>query len=52
MQLLGIRACALFNFVDIVGAQTIKYAHNVTSVTRSATGTYTVTFSSALPSTS
>ena len=52
MQLLGIRACAVFDFVNIVGAQTLKYTHNVTSVTRQATGKYTINFASNLPSTS
>lgn len=45
MQLLGIRACAVFN-----GSGTMVYQHNVSSVSRTATGRYTVNFSTALPS--
>lgn len=45
MQVLGIRACAVFN-----GVGAVVYSHNVASVTRTAEGRYTVTYSSALPS--
>lgn len=50
MQILGIRACVLFNFVDIVGAQTLIYSHNVSGVARTADGLFVVTYSDALPS--
>jgi hypothetical protein len=45
MQVLGIRACAVF---DVDGV--IAYAHNITSVVKTATGLYTVTFANAFPS--
>ncbi len=45
MQVLGIRACAVFS-----SNGTLAYAHNISSVSRTATGTYTVTFATALPS--
>ena len=50
MQLLGIRACGVFNHVAGNVAQTLVYKHNVTSVTRQATGRYSVAFTTALPS--
>jgi len=45
MQLLGIRACVLFNG----DPATILYKHNVLSVVRTAEGRYTVTFDVANP---
>ena len=45
MQMLGMRACAVFDSTGV-----IAYSHNVSSVVRSATGRYTITFTSALPS--
>lgn len=47
MQLLGIRVCAVINMIGTT--PTTVYSHNLTSVTRSSTGAYTVTFP-ALPS--
>ena len=47
MQLLGIRALALFNVAG--GVVTLVYSHNVTSVTRASTGKYTVNFTTNLP---
>ncbi len=43
MQLLGIRACGVFDFTNSNGAVTLQYAHNCT-VARTGTGLYTVTF--------
>ena len=51
MQLLGIRACGSFSINNATGAITYNYLHNVTSVTRTAKGKYTVTYTNALPST-
>jgi len=48
MQLLGIRAMACFNVV--AGVVTIVYKHNITSVVRTASGRFTVTYATALPS--
>jgi len=48
MQLLGIKACVVFNYAA-GAAQTIIYSYNVTSVTRTSTGKYTVTYTTALP---
>lgn len=48
MQLLGIRACGTFNVSG--GVVTVVYAHNVSSVTRTATGRYTIAFDDAMPS--
>jgi len=48
LQLLGMRACGLFYVAATVPS--IRYAHNVASVARTAAGQYTVTFTSALPS--
>lgn len=48
MQLLGMRACALFNVVG--GVVTVVYKHNVTSVTRTSGGAFTVAFDHDLPS--
>jgi len=45
MQILGIRACAVFDAVGV-----IAYSHNVSSVVRTATGLYTVNFTTNLPS--
>lgn len=50
MQLLGIRAMALFNNVDGNVAQTLTYSHNVASVTRQATGRFSVVYTNSLPS--
>ena len=47
MQVLGIRACGVFNVAG--GVSTTVYAHNC-SVTRTGTGRFTATFTSALPS--
>jgi len=43
---LGMRAMVQFEYD---GAVTIKYSHNVSSVARTGTGLYTVTFTTALP---
>lgn len=43
MQLLGIRACGVFN-----AAGTLSYSHNCT-LTRTGTGRFTVNFTTALP---
>jgi len=51
MQLLGIRACVVFNYAA-GAAQTIVYSHNVTSVTKTASGNYTITYTAALPTNS
>jgi len=45
MQILGIRACAVFDAVGV-----IAYSHNVSSVVRTATGEYTINFTTNLPS--
>lgn len=45
MQILGIRACAVFDAVGV-----IAYSHNVSSVVRTGTGLYTVNFTTNLPS--
>lgn len=50
MQILGIRAMALFDVDPTTKAITIQYSHNVTSVTRTAASLYTITFTNALPS--
>jgi len=50
MQLLGIRACVIFDVDPNTQAVTINYKHNVSSVVRNATGKYTVNYASALPS--
>lgn len=50
MQLLGIRALAVFD--NVAGnnvAQTLTVSHNVTSVTRQATGRFSVIYTNALP---
>lgn len=51
MQLLGIKACALFNYVagdDAV--QTLVYSYNVASVVKGgSTALYTITYTDALP---
>jgi len=44
LQLLGIRAMAVFNNVG-----TISYAFNIASVSNTATGKYTATYTNALP---
>lgn len=44
MQLLGIRAMAVFN-----GTGALAYNYNVASVSRTSTGNYTITYTSALP---
>jgi len=49
MQLLGIRACCVFNNVAGNVAQSIVYKHNITSVTRQTTGRYSVVYADALP---
>lgn len=49
MQLLGIRACALFD-VDGVGTVTLQYNHNVSTVVRQAAGRFEITYTTALPS--
>lgn len=48
MQVLGIRACAVFD-VSGAGVVTMQYSHNGT-VTKEATGKYRLTFTTALPS--
>ena len=50
LQLLGIRAMAVFNHVAGNVAQSIVYQHNVSSVTRIADGTYGVVYTNSLPS--
>lgn len=48
MQVLGMRACVCF---DVSGSTvTVQYAHNIASVSRTATGRFTVTFTNSLPS--
>lgn len=49
MQLLGIRAMGVFDRKTSNGAITLQYSHNCT-VNRDATGKYTVSFSSDVPS--
>ena len=49
MQLLGIRAMGVFDRTTVNGAITLQYSHNCT-IERTATGSYTVTFATALPS--
>ena len=48
MQVLGIRACAVFD-VSGAGVVTMRYSHNGT-VTRDAHGNFRMTFTTALPS--
>lgn len=48
MQILGIRACAVFD-VSGAGVITMQYSHNGT-VTRNAEGNFQMTFTTALPS--
>ena len=48
MQLLGIKACVVFNYAA-GAAQTIVYSYNVASVTKTSTGKYTITYTNALP---
>lgn len=50
MQMLSIRAMALFDINTSTKAITVQYAHNVASVVRTAESLYTVTFTTALPS--
>ena len=50
MQLLGIRAMAVFNNVAGNVAQTLVFSYNVTTVTRQATGRFEVSYNDALPS--
>lgn len=50
MQVLGIRACAVFNVSSSV--VTIKYSHNILSVTRNAEGRFTIAYTTNLPSNS
>ena len=49
MQLLGIRACAVFNVVSSA-ITTTPYSHNISGIVRNSTGDYTLTYSQALPS--
>ena len=49
LQLLGIRACVVFN-VTASAISSTPYKHNVSSVSRNATGDYTISFSTSLPS--
>lgn len=44
-----IRAMVNFNGIGAIGAQTIRSQFNVTSVTKTATGKYTITFTTAMP---
>lgn len=44
-----IRASVNFNGTGAVGAQTIRSQFNVASVTKTASGTYTITFTTAMP---
>lgn len=46
MQLLGVRAMAVFN-----SAGTLAYNYNVSSVSNSSTGKYTINYTNALPNT-
>jgi len=48
MQILGIRACAVFNAAG--GVVTLVYSHNVTSVSKIVNGTFQLNFTNALPS--
>ena len=50
MEILGIRACALWGYVGAV--QTLYYAHNITNanLVNTAAGKFTATFSNPLPS--
>ena len=49
MQLLGIKACVVFNYAA-GAAQTVVYSYNVASVVRAGgTGRYTITYTDALP---
>lgn len=50
MQLLGMRACAVFTGQLVNGACTLVYSHNVASVTRTSAGNYTVVYTDSLPS--
>jgi hypothetical protein len=52
MELLGIQAYAIWNYVAGNGAQTLVRSYNVTSVNRqtAATGRYEVNYTTALPS--
>jgi len=52
MELLGIQAYAIWNYVAGNGAQTLVRSYNVTSVNRQtgATGRYEVNYTTALPS--
>jgi hypothetical protein len=47
MQLLGIRSCGVFDVA--AGVPSVVYKHNVLSVTRTATGSFTITFEVADP---
>ena len=47
---MGFRAMVSFTGRATNGAATLTYIHNVASVTRTAEGTYTVTFTTVLPS--
>lgn len=48
MQILAMRACVCFDVSS--GSVTVKYKHNITSVSRTAQGRFTVTFTNAMPS--
>lgn len=50
MQLLGIRACAVFNVA--AGVATMVYKQNMASVTRNAAGEFTAVYTNAMPSNS
>ena len=50
MQLLGIRACAVFDVNAGTHAVTVIYSHNIASVVRTGTGKYTANFLVNLPS--
>jgi hypothetical protein len=45
----GVRAWVNFDGSGSVGAQTIRGSGNISSVTKNATGDYTITFTSAMP---
>jgi len=47
---LGFRAMVQFDGRSSNGACTINYSHNISGVSRTGTGLYTVTFTTALPS--
>ena len=49
LEILGIRACCLFEGRGTNGAATIRYAHNVSGVQRTAQGLYTISYASDLP---